>query len=95
MITSKCLDVFQHYDGDIDAWLRLGTADERLVMREEDWHLIQEIIQEVGAIKSGHVSADYITSVSKRLKNICSDQSVLNRLVELAGVQIGQLYMKG
>ncbi len=91
MITLEGLDVFQRYDGDIDAWLRLGTSDERLAVNEGDWQLIQKIIQEIGAIKSGHASAAYVVSISGKLKNICNDQPVLKRLVKMAGVQIDQL----
>lgn len=93
MITSKILDIFQRYDGDIDAWLRLRTAKERLVMSEHDWHLIEKTIQEIGAIKSGYASVEYITSVSNKLKSVCEDINTLDRITKMAGITINQLIL--
>ncbi len=47
MIDSKKLSIYKKYRGDIDAWARIATDEESQSLTDEDWYLIDSLIQDV------------------------------------------------
>ncbi|MFO7938785.1 MAG: hypothetical protein R6U66_03440 [Bacteroidales bacterium] len=47
MITKKKLSIYKKYMGDIDAWARLALKEEKNIMKDDDWYLIDSMVQDV------------------------------------------------
>lgn len=60
MINLKKIKIFNKYSGDIDVWARFAKKkNEREIMIDNDWILIEEIIQNIGSIKKNLVLESY------------------------------------
>lgn len=44
MINKKKIDIFNKYEGEIDAWVRFGTSEEKRIMSGDDWYQIFNLI---------------------------------------------------
>lgn len=47
MITKEKLTVYRKYNGDLDLWARIGASKEKSIMSDDDWYLIDSLIQDV------------------------------------------------
>jgi len=47
MITKEKLDIYIKYNGDIDGWVRMNIPHERKTMKDKDWYLIDDLIQDI------------------------------------------------
>ena len=56
MLTIEKVKIYKSFNGDIDGWARIGTDEELNLMEDEDWRLIDEIIQDIKIIKNGYAS---------------------------------------
>jgi len=83
MITVEKLKIFKKYQGDGDAFIRIGKKNEKRIMDYSDWRNIDELIQDIGLIKKKLASAEYEKSVSNKLRNYCESQSVMEELWEM------------
>lgn len=48
MITKTKLLIHSKYAGDIDAWARLGSKEEKSVMSDDDWYMIDKALLDIG-----------------------------------------------
>lgn len=84
MITIEKLNLFRKYKGDGDAFIRVGTKNEKSVMDYSDWRSIDDFIQEIGLIKKKLASEKFEESVTTKLKVYCENQSVIDELWRIA-----------
>lgn len=47
MISEEKILIYKKYEGDPDAWARIGTTAEKNMMSDEDWYLIDLLIQDI------------------------------------------------
>jgi hypothetical protein len=75
MIHHAFLDVYEAAAGDPD---RLSAADRRLI--GADWTTVDELLLDLHMIKHGYTSEGYERHVDRRLKEVCADESVVERM---------------
>lgn len=84
MITEEKLIVFQRYGGDIDGWVRVGTPAEKALMADEDWAAINELLQRLAVVKSGHAAESYQAETQRLVAAATKNEDVAKRLMECA-----------
>lgn len=47
MITERKILIYKKYKGDVDLWARIGTEQEKLDISDDDWLLIDSLIQDI------------------------------------------------
>jgi len=88
IITSEKLRIYERFHGDIDGFARGGKLGERLSITDEDWHLIDEILQSLVIVQAGRANPEFEASVRARLLGAAQDEQVFERLCQLAKSQI-------
>ncbi len=59
MITEQKIKIYRKYQGDIDGIARGGRKSEKDLFEEDDWYLIDNVLQDIEMINKGLCSADY------------------------------------
>lgn len=71
MITLQMLEIYRHYNGDIDAWVRSHGQHADLLISDKTWGQIDSIFQDINIVKNGLASPDYRLSLLKRIETEC------------------------
>ena len=84
MITARKLEIYHRFRGDADAWARVGTAEERGEMADDDWRLIDTLVQSINQVENGLASDAYAEGVHRSLRINCDSEETLRSLLRLA-----------
>jgi hypothetical protein len=84
MITEDKLKIFERYDGDSDSWARNGSEKEKVVMTDDDWYIIESLIQDLFLVKNGLASLQFKDALNIKLKEKCDVEKTINQLKYLA-----------
>lgn len=76
MITIEKIKIYQRYQGDIDSWARSGSKKEKAIMVDNDWYVIDGLIQDMQMIKNGLASLEFKNKFNERLKKEIDEQAV-------------------
>ena len=85
MISSKKIKIYSKYQGNIDDWARSVSRREYKVLSDEDWFLIEELIQNLEVIEKGLTSEDFKDKVLKKLQKSCDSLETQEKLKNLIG----------
>jgi len=80
MITQDKIKVYKRFDGDIDSWARSGSKNEKLVMNDGDWYMIEELIQDLSLVEKGLASVTFNNDLSNRLTENCDSEKTIQAL---------------
>lgn len=84
MLTLDKLNVYQRFGGDLDGWARTTGDRDDSGMRDEDWFLIDELLQGLAQIASGQASQAYAAAHEQRLLDATADEATRQALRDLA-----------
>ena len=87
MITEQKLAIFEKYNGDIDAWTRAGTPQEKKTMSDPDWYEITEILQGLSLTQmgtNGKGGKSFAERIQQSIKAHAANERVAQRLLELS-----------
>lgn len=84
MITEDKIKIFKRYDGDIDSWARSGSKREKFIMTDNDWYIIDALIQDLLLVKKGLTSLEFTNTLNSKLKENCDSEKTINQLQKLA-----------
>jgi len=84
MLTLGKLAVHQRFGGDLDGWTRTTGGQDDSGMRDEDWFLIDELLQGLALVASGQASPAYAEALERRLLDVTADDATRQALRELA-----------
>jgi len=76
MITLEKLRIFEKYDGDADGFARTGKKSEKEIFKNQDWLLIDSMIQDLELIKNGLCSKNFESMTFEKLKNKFDSESI-------------------
>ena len=82
MITKEKVEIYRRFGGDIDGWARIGTKEEKSIMSDHDWYLIENFIQDISLVRKKLASKDFARSMDERLKENCDSEATINALKE-------------
>lgn len=83
MITIDKIKIYKRFNGDIDGWARIGTNEEKSIMNDNDWFLIEGFIQDISLVKKGLASDTFMNSIRERLKENCDSEEAIQAIEEL------------
>jgi len=83
MITLDKLKIYKYYGGDIDGWARLKQSNQKIT--DEDWHLIDSLLEDLLLVEKGVTSNQYAIDVNKKLLDYLDDDSSISYLKSLVG----------
>lgn len=86
MITIDKIKIYKRFNGDIDGWVRVGTKEEKSIMNNNDWFLIEGFIQDINLVKKGLASDTFMNSINERLKENCDSKET----IELIGYGVSK-----
>lgn len=75
MINNEKILIYKKYEGDLDAWARIGTLEEKKAMSDDDWYLIDNLIQDAVISKS-----DIIEILKRNVEN----EEVMDEILGIA-----------
>lgn len=84
MLTLDKLNVHQRFNGDLDGWARTTGGSDDSGMRDEDWFLIDELLQGLALLASGQASPAYAAALEQRLLDATADEATRQALRDLA-----------
>lgn len=80
MITIEKLDIYKKYQGDGDAFCRVGKKEEKSTINYSDWKRIEEFLQDISIVKNGYASKPFEVELKEILNISCENQKVINAL---------------
>ena len=84
MLALDKLRIYRRFGGDIDGWARTHGRGDTSGMTDDDWSLIDELRQGLRIVSSGQASAEFASSVERRLLASTADDRTREQLRELA-----------
>ena len=84
MITNDKIKIFKKYNGDIDSWTRNNSKKESLIISDDDWYLIDTLIQDLLLMKKQLISSKFNDSLRKKIEENCENKKVISQLEKLA-----------
>lgn len=80
MISIDKIKIFQKYQGDIDYWARSSNKKEKLIISDNDWFLIDTLIQDMLLVKKGLSTKEFEANLDHRLKESCYNHEAIDHL---------------
>ena len=74
-ITIDKLKVYQKYNGDSDAFARVGSETEKRIFGSDDWGIIDGLIQDLELINRGLTSEKFTKCTLERTKELADEQA--------------------
>lgn len=75
MINNKKVLIYRKYEGNLDVWARIATLEEKEIMSDDDWYLIDELIQDVIISKQ---------NMEETLKKNVEDKETIDEILNIA-----------
>ena len=83
MITLDQLKIFRRYR-DIDSFGRRGNEQERTLLSDDEWYLIETMLQDATVLMNNLGSEDRTAQAEQSLRNNCADAEVMDEIKRLA-----------
>ena len=80
-ITHKKISIFNKYGGEIDVFTTIGTDEEIVELSEDEFRLIDDLLQSMEMINKGVVSEGFRSKTIEKIKELTDD----NGFKELTG----------
>jgi hypothetical protein len=84
MITIKKISIYSYFSGDIDGWARAGSPEQKNEMKDSDWFLVENLIQDILLESEGLCSENFIQNLNEKMLNNCENESVIQELRRIA-----------
>lgn len=85
MITRDKLKIYKKYSGDIDGWARVGKKSELEIMSDDDWTLVDELLQNLELVEKGLASDSFKSQTLDKLNSACDSEKTKQELKSLIG----------
>ena len=76
MINKQKIKIFKKYNGDIDGFSRFGKKKEKNIISDEEWNVIDNVLQDLKMIKNGLCSTDYKNKTEEILNQKFEKESI-------------------
>lgn len=75
MINNEKILIYKKYEGNLDAWARIATLEEKKNMSDDDWYLIDDLIQDMVISKP---------NMMETLKRNVENKDVMDEILDIA-----------
>jgi len=83
MITLEKIKIYNNFKGDIDKWIRIGSKIEKVQMEDEDWYVIDGLIQDIKLVKKNLTSNEFAEKLEIRIIDNCDTVETISQLNKL------------
>lgn len=83
MITKDKIKIYKKFNGDLDYFARVCSPKDKKLMKDEDWFLIDDIIQDIKLIRKGLTSVDYENKINQKIKEKIDCSETLDRIKQI------------
>jgi hypothetical protein len=83
MITIEKINIYKYFNGNIDSWARVGTKEQKAIMNDKDWLLIDDLIQDIRLLEKALVSEIYMKTINERLNENCDSEETISELKKM------------
>lgn len=80
MITQDKIKIYKRYKGDIDSWARSGSKKEKSIMEDNDWYIIDDLIQDLYLVRKGLTSLAFSDDLNNKLVENCESEEIIQIL---------------
>jgi hypothetical protein len=84
MLTLAKIRVYRKYGGDIDGFARAKNQNDYTVITDDEWFLIDSLVQKLFLVKNGKASPEYAERISVEVHQNVEGEEAINELMELA-----------
>lgn len=84
MLTLEKIRVYRKYGGDIDGLARVKNPDDCSLVTDEEWFLIDSLVQKLSLVKNGKASPEFARRISAEVRQCVEGEEALNELMEIA-----------
>jgi hypothetical protein len=84
MINIEKIKIYKKYNGDIDSWVRFGSKKEKLHIDDNDWYLIEQLVQDIFLVNRNLASLKYKNELNTKLTEICVDMESIELLKNIS-----------
>ena len=84
MLTLAKIRVYRKYGGDIDGYARAKNPHDCPLVTDEEWFLIDSLVQKLMLVKNGKTSPEYANRISAEVYQCVEGEEALNELMEIA-----------
>ena len=84
MLTLAKICVYQKYGGDMDGFARTKNQDDHSLITDDEWFLIDSLVQKLFLVKNGKASSEYAERILAEVRQCVEEANVIAELMELA-----------
>ena len=84
MLTTRKLELYKRFGGDIDARARIASAAEKAELPEHEFRLIDELLMQLATLRTGLASAAFADALQSRIEAVTADDATRAALHALA-----------
>jgi hypothetical protein len=84
VITAEQLEIYRHYNGDIDMFARSGNSAEKSVLSDDEWCDIRDLVQRVALENTGLAAERFSADTAELLRESCADEITAQKLRRIA-----------
>jgi hypothetical protein len=86
MITKAHLATFQRFAGDVDGYVRVAKRNDPDPVSDQEWYLIQGLLQELALVAGGLASQGYTARIRERVAESTGDAETAAEMLRMAGL---------
>ncbi|MBV4358924.1 hypothetical protein KTO63_17285 [Parasegetibacter sp. MAH-26] len=91
MLTIEKIEIFKRFNGDVDAFGRLGNERMKQTIGDSDFYLIEGFVQDYYLIRSNLASQEYSDMFFAKIKSSFVSDEIPQVLAELAKIKEAKL----
>ena len=81
MITEEKFQVYNKYNGDIDAFIRMGSNKEKTLLPDFEWYKLENLIQDFHLIRRELASEAFKEAFLRKLEDDLEDIALLDKFL--------------
>jgi hypothetical protein len=86
MITRGHLAAFVRFDGNADGYVRTAKRSDPDPVSDQQWYLIQGLLQELALVAGGMASKAYAARIRKRVAESTADADTAAEMLRMSGL---------
>lgn len=84
VITSRKLDIYSKYLGDVDSFIQSDMEEEKDEITLKEWNMIDNFINELIYLEKGEDDDEYVINLHEAIKNNCFNEHTVDKLKSIA-----------
>jgi hypothetical protein len=86
VITKDHLATFRRFNGDVDGYVRVAKRGDPDPVPDQEWYLIQGLLQELALVAGGLASQGYTARIRQRVAESTEDAETAAQMLRMAGL---------